>query len=98
MGVDYLYALLIKLFFLPLTLVKRMIFPSGGYGRYSQNFGLMTIGKILTVLVMFFLLFDQEVFRGISYQWRQSIGVVSIGIACLSLFVAAQGFVRVFAL
>lgn len=97
MGVAYIYSLLIKLFFLPLTLVRKLLFSSNVYRGYGQNSSLMTLGKVLTVLVMFFLFFKKDVFVGIPSQWMQILGGVCLAIACLSLFVTAQGFVKVFA-
>jgi hypothetical protein len=97
MGVAYMYSLLIKLFFLPLTLVRKLLFSSNVYRGYGQSSSLMTLGKVLTVLVMLFLVFKKDVFVGIPNQWMQILGGVCLAIACLSLFVTAQGLVRVFA-
>jgi len=97
MGVAYMYSLLIKLFFLPLTLVRKLLFSSSTYRSYGQSSSLMTVGKVITVLVMLFLVFKKDVFVDIPNQWMQILGGVCLAIACLSLFVTAQGFVRVFA-
>jgi hypothetical protein len=100
-GISQLYSLIIRLFFLPISLLKSIFLPPSRYAsRYMYRghgsiFHFLGIGRLLTVGVLIIIFFNRDLLLHIPPAWKPVLGGICLTTACISLLMVAKGFAKV---